>query len=530
MSSQFSMKSYMKGALLLTVAALIVKVLSAVYRVPFQNLVGDQGFYVYQQVYPFIALFVVWTSGGFAVAISKMLAGTDDELRRSGIIRTIFIYLTGLSLLFFMLLFFGANLLAELMGDSALAPLLRTGAFVTLCMPSLAVMKGAFQSRGRMEPVAYAQVFEQGVRVIFILAGTVIVMSMASKSVYTAGNIAMLGTVIGQLAGVVLLIIYMRKHGQLCISSRFPLESWAMIKEVTVYSLSVSMSSLLLLTLQLVDSFTVFSLLEGTGIAKLEAMELKGIYDRGQPLVQLGIVIASSFALAIVPLIAHRAKGGGRGEVPFIQLTYRASLLFGVAASLGLIIVMPYVNTLLFKTDALSNVLIVYVVQIVPLSIILTFTAILQGYGKLKVPTSLLLGAVLLKYIANSILIPVIGVIGAAYASNLGLLVCAVSLMAYFKKVKSIRLAPPHFYMKLSVASISMVFAVKTGEWVLAGLLSLSSSRLEAFIYSAILIPIGAIVFIWCIARLRLLGTKEWFILPFGRRMALYQLWLNRKK
>ena len=44
MSSQnFSMKSYMQGALLLTIAALIVKVLSAAYRVPFQNLVGDQG-------------------------------------------------------------------------------------------------------------------------------------------------------------------------------------------------------------------------------------------------------------------------------------------------------------------------------------------------------------------------------------------------------------------------------------------------------------------------------------------------------
>lgn len=77
MSKSFGMKGYMKGALLLTLSALIVKALSAVYRVPFQNLVGDQGFYVYQQVYPFISLFVVWTSGGFAVAISKMLADAD---------------------------------------------------------------------------------------------------------------------------------------------------------------------------------------------------------------------------------------------------------------------------------------------------------------------------------------------------------------------------------------------------------------------------------------------------------------------
>ena len=79
MSSQnFRMKSYMQGALLLTIAALIVKVLSAAYRVPFQNLVGDQGFYVYQQVYPFVAIFVTWTAGGVAVAISKMLAELSE--------------------------------------------------------------------------------------------------------------------------------------------------------------------------------------------------------------------------------------------------------------------------------------------------------------------------------------------------------------------------------------------------------------------------------------------------------------------
>lgn len=86
MSQRFGMKSYMKGAALLTIAALIVKVLSAFYRVPFQNLVGDEGFYIYQQVYPVISIFVVWTSSGFAVAISKMLADNDcivDTIERN---------------------------------------------------------------------------------------------------------------------------------------------------------------------------------------------------------------------------------------------------------------------------------------------------------------------------------------------------------------------------------------------------------------------------------------------------------------
>ena len=62
MNNEGTMKSFMKGAVLLTIAGFIVKLLSAVYRVPFQNLVGDQGFYIYQQVYPFVAIFGIWTS------------------------------------------------------------------------------------------------------------------------------------------------------------------------------------------------------------------------------------------------------------------------------------------------------------------------------------------------------------------------------------------------------------------------------------------------------------------------------------
>ena len=47
-----SNRQMMQGALVLSLAAFIAKILSAVYRVPFQNMVGNTGFYVYQQVYP----------------------------------------------------------------------------------------------------------------------------------------------------------------------------------------------------------------------------------------------------------------------------------------------------------------------------------------------------------------------------------------------------------------------------------------------------------------------------------------------
>lgn len=533
-SQSFGMKNYMKGALLLTVAALIVKILSAIYRVPYQNLVGDQGFYVYQQVYPFISFFVIWTSGGFAVAISKMLAdiearGGTGEQKRS-VSRIIFYYLTGLSILFFCLLFFGAQPLANLMKDSQLAGLLQVGSFITLCMPLLAILKGNFQAESKMQPVAYAQIFEQTIRVTIILVGTIVLLQY-TQSVYAAGKMAMLGTVIGEVAGIVLLIYYLKRQHTPLNKVKAKIAVWPIIKEVTLYSIAISMSALLLLCFQLVDSFTIYKMLLQSGMESMQAMEIKGIYDRGQPLVQLGIVIATSLSLAIVPLVALKANSAnGRGAQPFIQLTYRSSLLFGVAASLGLILVMPYVNQMLFMTDAYSNVLKLYSFQIVPLSIILTFTAILQGYSKLKVPALFLGAGIALKFLGNMMFIPNNGILGAAIAGNIGLIFTAVALLIYLKKLTSIRLGYRIFYRRIVLACFVMIVIVQVAIFILNFLFTGPLSRLDALVYSVVLVGLGAFSFITAVAKMRVLTEKDWFLIPLGRRMAAYQLLLNRKK
>ena len=44
------------GVVILTLALIIVKTLSAIYRIPYQNVLGDDGLYAYQQIYPVTAL------------------------------------------------------------------------------------------------------------------------------------------------------------------------------------------------------------------------------------------------------------------------------------------------------------------------------------------------------------------------------------------------------------------------------------------------------------------------------------------
>src|SRR5690625_6875943 len=68
-----------KGAFLLTLAGVISKVLSAGYRIPLQNLTGDIGYYVYQQIYPLLGMITILSLYGFPSAISKLTAEMNED-------------------------------------------------------------------------------------------------------------------------------------------------------------------------------------------------------------------------------------------------------------------------------------------------------------------------------------------------------------------------------------------------------------------------------------------------------------------
>ncbi|MGG0669082.1 polysaccharide biosynthesis protein [Lederbergia citrisecunda] len=526
--TDWNMKTFMKGASILTISAIIVKLLATVYRVPFQNLVGDKGFFIYQQVYPFIGIFIVWTSYGFAVAVSKLLAGSASNGEAKAIKRVAFLYLAGLSISFFIILMTFAPFFAQAMGDPELVSLLRAGAYIVLVMPMLAVLKGSFQSEGRMTPVAVSNVGEQVLRVAIILIGTWVAVR-AGASLYKAGEVAMWGAVIGQALGVVILALFYRNAYK---GPHVHVDTWRIVKELTFVSLSVSASSLILLLFQMADSFMIYNILLAKGFVADAAMEMKGVYDRGQPLVQMGILIASTLALAIVPLIAHHAaKKEGRGAEPFIQLTFRTAFLFGWAAAIGLAFVLPYVNEMLFETRDGSVALIIFAFQIFWLSLILPLTAILQGAGKVKIPTLLLLGGLVVKILANQLLVPLLNVTGAAIAGNIGFAAIAFGLLLYFKTVWPMKLAPFRFYGWLLFATLAMAAVIF--PWMLVAdqiLFDDLSSRIGATLTALTAVVLGAGVFLVVVMKSRIMAEKEWYLLPFGKRLARVQLRLTKNR
>src|SRR5690625_4095053 len=159
-----NIKRIVHGALLLTVAGLLSKILSALYRIPLQNLTGDIGFYIYQQVYPFIAAVTIVTLYGFPAAIAKITAEAIHE-RTSLTTKTfygpILFLLVLLNGSFFILFYMFAFYISELVGDVHLTPSYRLIGILFLFVPLLALFRGVYQGKEKMHFVALSQVIEQ---------------------------------------------------------------------------------------------------------------------------------------------------------------------------------------------------------------------------------------------------------------------------------------------------------------------------------------------------------------------------------
>jgi len=204
------MRTMMQGAAILTVASFIAKVLSAVYRVPFQNLVGDEGFYVYQQVYPIYGIAMTLALSGMPQFISKVVAEQADISGQKKVLQQLFPFVFVIAGLCWAFFFLGSHEIAFMMGDYRLASLIQVVSFTFLLVPVLSFYRGNFQGHLLMIPSAVSQVMEQIVRVGVILIAAYS-FSQFGWSVYQTGTIAMGGALLGGIVAAGILWYYDRK-------------------------------------------------------------------------------------------------------------------------------------------------------------------------------------------------------------------------------------------------------------------------------------------------------------------------------
>ncbi|MHC9532207.1 putative polysaccharide biosynthesis protein [Dellaglioa sp. L3N] len=509
------LRHLMRGAMILSIASLIAKILSAIYRVPLQNLVGDTGFYIYQQVYPIYGIGMTFALTGFPVYISKLIAEEPLEEDKIELSHDIFIVLSLFSLVIFSGLQLGAAWIATAMGDGQLDILIRSVAFMFLFLPILAVGRGYYQGIFEMNKTAVSQVVEQLLRVgIIILAAYIAAKN--KTSLYSMGAWSMIGASIGAIGASLSFTHFFRvDFRQIHIKinrQRLMIVARKLFSEGLVICLFAAMMVLL----QLIDSFTVKNGLVHFGYSNAAAKSLKGIYDRAQPLVQLGLVISVGFSSMLLPSLAlARRENRERDFQRYAKMLVHITVALSLAATIGLVALMPLINQFLFGDQLQNGTLSVYMISILLAAIIGTYNSVLQSLSLYRTAVVALVIGLLLKMGINFYFVSLMGTIGASIATILSLLAVLIAMWLMSPSMIRQLLIDPNFMIKLILVCVIMGIVVYlvgnqlmawiNGGRLLSGITVLASGVIGAGIF-------GILAIKW-----RLFSIREWLSFPFGK-------------
>jgi PST family polysaccharide transporter len=522
-----------KSALLLTLAGVVSKILSAGYRIPLQNLTGDIGYYIYQQVYPILAIAIILTLYGFPSAVAKMaldVKSAGNSLSFGSFYGPVFIVLAAINTPIFIFLLLNAEALALFVGDENLAGIYQLSAFVFLLVPVTAILRGFFQADIVMKPIAYSQVGEQMIRVSFIIFAAVWIFSTGSD-LYDIGKAGVIASVLGTFAAILVLGLFLsRGHRERLHPSKKKVDAipWNYyVRTLLTLGMVASLNHMVLIIIQFADTFTLIPGLMDNGLTKLEAMEAKGIFDRGQPLIQLGTVLGSSFALALLPSVTkQKLKNDTDTFYSYIQGTLLFSFYLAIGATIGLILIFPETNKLLFQNDKGTMDLQILVLSIFLSSLAMTGAAILQGLGYMKRTAGFILIAFFTKWTINQLLVPWVGITGSAIATVLSLLVLSILVLFELKR----KLPELHFFKRINwsafvKASAAMILFVLAMDLIFSE--QAAASRLYLLFYCMFVSVIGGGLYIYCLVRWQAFREEELRMLP---KHSLFLKIHNRRK
>lgn len=499
-----------QGTWILTIASLFSELLSAIYRIPLQNIVGDRGYFIYQQVYPIYGIFSVLALSGLPVVISKVFAQQSGINAKSELMKRTFISLMIISVLITASLWIAAHKLAFFMGDPNLYHEVRAVSLTFLLIPFEASIRGYFQSELIMEPSAISQISEQLVRIIVII-GAAMMFGRGLLSEYQMGTIANGGAFVGGLFAVIILMISLfikrpfvkdDSNIELKFEKGLPLEIVLIIifTGITIFY-------------QFIDSFSMLRLLMKSGRSLPEAEILKGVFDRAQPLIQLGIVISLSFVSAIMPQLKSNKFDNNK---LLIGKMMRVCLWLATAETAGLISLMPIVNTMLFTNADGSFALGVYMLSIVIVSGINLLIAVTSSDNEKNIIKLLIfLVSLVAKVVLNVVLIPHFHIVGAALATVLSELVILVGLLIIYTGDRKDLLISGEFTFKVLSLGLFMALCIRALEKFMTHYLPLT--RGSSVLINLILIPIGVLIYLLMSKAWKVLEKSEWEILPMGK-------------
>lgn len=528
-------QSFVHGAALLAVAAVVVKLIGFFYKVPLQAVIGEAGYGYFMTAYDAYSVLLVIATAGLPVAMSKMIGqasalGQNNQVRR--IYKTAGAIFLALGIAGSLVLMLGNQWLANMLKQPNAAMAIFCLGPCTLFMGLVSTFRGFFQGHGNMKPTSVSQVLEALIKTTVGLGLAVFVM-WRWGSVPMAAAAAILGVTCSCAVSSVFLYSRFRSARRALVGSGdAPLSFGTTAKGLIAIALPISIGSAGLQLLTLLEQRIYMSqLLGGLGYSQAVADSTKGIYSMTMTMYNMPCSLIVPIAISVIPAISSALALKDYDTVKSTEESAaRVAGLISIPCSVGMGLLARPIMSLLsmgrFTGESLT--LATRLLQILSLCVflyaIIQYTnALLQSHGFAHVPVIHMLSAGAVKLVVVWLLTgnPNLGILGAPMAAVLCYsTIAALNLIAIRRKVPQkpalfsnlIRPVLPAAIMAVAVAGVYMGMSqfldVETG------------SKLVSAVLCFVPVAVGVLVYFVAVVLLKTIKKEDCLLLPKGEKLA----------
>lgn len=511
-------KSFLAGAGVLAVSVIFAKVLGAAYRIPLANIIGAEGMGIYQFVYPIFALLLTLSSGAvptaISITVSKYLACGDKSGAKkafnTALKLCVIIGLTGTALL--LLLAYPLSLLQTkdaFIGYVAIAP-------AVFIVTVISTFRGWFMGHKDMVPSSISQITEG---IVKLGVGIFLSKILMPLGIGFAVAGALLGVVASELVTLLILFfIFLKKDKEGFVRVKLT-ENKPIVKDLARLAGPLIVCGMILPLSQFIDSILLVNLLKLNGQDVAQATASYGVFSGAvSPLINLPVMVCITLGIAITP---QMVEGREKRDIDFIMdkcnTATKLTFMLGVPFVFIFIFMAEGVVSLLFpnlgadKLSLAGNLLRITAISVLGLSLFQIYSAMLQGLGKTVVPVKVMSFGVIIKIIFSVILVPFMGITGAAIGAAVGYLLAGVMIMAYFFN-----------YVRKSDGLLKNASLI-TLCGVIMGLVVFMSDKFQSTRIGVIIVGIiSMIVYFVGLFSLNVFSREELLSMPFGKYLAKF--------
>lgn len=243
--------SFLQGTIIASIAIIFIKILGALYVIPFYKIIGEQGGSLYSYAYNIYNLFLTISITGFPIAISKIVGEYSEKgmfnAKETAFKLSKFIVLI-LGFVTFLIVFIFSNEIATLfIGNleggndiSSISFVIKAISFSLLIIPYVSILRGYLQGHKYITPSTNSQIIEQILRIAVVLLGSYLAINVFNKDIKIGVAVALSGAFIGGLGALIYLNIKIRKNKKDFIKkdeSNIFVSSKEIVKKIFIYSL-----------------------------------------------------------------------------------------------------------------------------------------------------------------------------------------------------------------------------------------------------------------------------------------------------